>query len=145
MIVFVDSESKIRAVGKTSDSSLTSLYIDETDPSYPFTGWSSVKICCYRVSVTDGIVTMMTPYVDSRMLDMVDTMGHQVDALTPYTETKKGYYKETEKVFYNVPEGNVLVFFDNYAGQYSVKRVGTKLTVSFTALEKTTNITISVQ
>ena len=145
MIVFVDSESKIRAVGKTTDETLTSLFIDETADSYPFNGWSTAKICCYKVAVTDGVVTMMTPYVDSRNLEQIDTMGHQIDALTPYTETKKGYYKETEKVFYNVPEGNVLVFFDNYAGQYSVKRVGSKLTVSFTALEKTTNITISVQ
>lgn len=80
MILYVDNENKVRAVNTTTDTSLTPLYIDETADSFPFKGWSVAKICCYKVSVSYGIVTMMTPYIDSRNLEMIDTMGHQIDA-----------------------------------------------------------------
>lgn len=80
MILYVDNENKVRAVNTTTDTSLTPLYVDETAESFPFKGWSVAKICCYKVSVSDGIVTMMTPYIDSRNLEMIDTMGHQIDA-----------------------------------------------------------------
>jgi len=63
----------------------------------------------------------------------------------PYTETKTAYYKETEKTFYDVPEGNVTVYFDNYNGAYSFKRVENRLTVLFDALENKTDITISIK
>ena len=80
MILFVDSENKVRAVNHTEDTSLTSLYVDESNPTYPFDGWSTAKICCYKVTVVDGVVTMRTPYIDSRNLEMIDTMGHQIDS-----------------------------------------------------------------
>lgn len=80
MKVYVDSENKIRAVGTTTDTSLAEVFIDETADSFPFKGWSTAKICCYSVTVSDGIVTMMTPYIDSRNLEMIDNMGHQIDA-----------------------------------------------------------------
>ena len=80
MILFVDSESKVRAVDNTTDETLTPLYVDESSDTFPFKGWSTAKICCYRVSVSDGVVTMITPYIDSRNLEMIDNMGHQIDA-----------------------------------------------------------------
>ena len=80
MIVFVDSENKVRAVNVTTDNSLTPLYVDENNDTFPFKGWSVAKICCYKVNVSEGVVTMMTPYIDSRNLEMIDTMGHQIDA-----------------------------------------------------------------
>lgn len=144
MIIYVDCENKIRAVNSSTDSSLTPIFVDETDPSYPFKGWSTSKICCYQVEVHDGIVTMMTPYVDSRCLEFVDQMGHQIDSITPYRVTKTAFYKETEKTFYDVPDGLVSVFFNNYSGSYSVKRVEDRLIVSFDALEQKTDITISI-
>ena len=72
-------------------------------------------------------------------------LNEEVADLTPYVETKIGYYGETEKTFYNVPEGNVTVFFDNYNGSYSVNRIEDRLTVSFDALENETDITIQIQ
>lgn len=103
MIVFVDSESKIRAVDKTSDESLTPLLIkDETNP---FNGWSKAKICCYKVTVTDGMVTMMTPYVDSNLLEPIDIMGHSVDEAEGYTVTEKASAGDDEVVFTEVPDG----------------------------------------
>lgn len=74
----------------------------------------------------------------------IDDLTDSVTELTPYTETKTAYYNEKEKTFYNVPEGNVSVFFDNYNGQYSVNRVSDRVIVSFDTLAQATNITISV-
>lgn len=71
---------------------------------------------------------------------------NRVDSITPYTETKIGYYGEKEKTFYDVPYGvNIVVIFDNYNGNYSVNRVADRVTVSFDTLSEQTNITISVK
>ena len=75
----------------------------------------------------------------------ISQISNQVNEITPYTETKVGYYGETEKVFYNVPSGNTSVFFDNYNGSYSINRIENRLIVSFDTLTKATNITISIQ
>ena len=145
MILYVDNENKVRAVNATTDDTLTPLYVDESNDTFPFKGWSTAKICCYMVNVSDGMVTMMTPYVDSRCLEFVDQMGHQIDGITPYTETKTAYYNESEKTFYGVPEGNIRVLFSNYNEDYVVSRVADRVTVSFTKLTDTTNITIEVK
>ena len=84
MILYVDSENKVRAVNSTTDTSLTELNIN--DEYNPFNGWSKAKICCYKVSVSDGIVTMMTPYIDSRNLEMIDNLGKQVDTIQSVAE-----------------------------------------------------------
>ncbi len=52
----------------------------------------------------------------------------------PYTTTQTAYYGESEKVFYGVPQGNITVFWDNYAGDYSVQRLEDNVTVSFDTL-----------
>ena len=93
MILYVDNENKVRAVDATTDTSLTPLYVDETADSFPFKGWSTAKICCYKVTVVDGIVTMMTPYVDSRNLEMIDNLGHAMD-----TKTKESALADVEAI-----------------------------------------------
>ena len=70
-----------------------------------------------------------------------DYNTNKVDAITPYTETKIGYYGETEKTFYNVPDGNVTVYG---LTEYTMDRVANNITLTFDALEKETNITISI-
>ena len=75
----------------------------------------------------------------------VDSTANQVDAITPYTDTKTAYFGETEKVFYGVPSGNMSVFFTNYNGDYSTSRVNDRVTISFDALTEQTDITISIQ
>lgn len=73
-------------------------------------------------------------------------MSAQINSITPFTETKRAYYGEIEKVFYNVPEGNTTIFFDNYSGDYDVKRIENRLTVSFPErLTDATDITVMVQ
>lgn len=73
MYVSVNKKNEIKMVGVSTDPNLTSLYID--DEHNPFEGWSEAKICCYKVNVKDGIVMMMTPYIDSRLLDHFDQIG----------------------------------------------------------------------
>ena len=68
-----------------------------------------------------------------------------ISAITPYTETKTAYYGESEKTFYDVPDGNVSVYFTDYDGDYSVSRVSGRLTISFDTLTEQTDITISIQ
>jgi len=67
-----------------------------------------------------------------------------VNEITPYKQTEKAYYGESEKVFYDSPLGNVSVFFSNYTGQYEVSRVDNRLIVSFDTLSAPTDITISI-
>ena len=71
----------------------------------------------------------------------VDDSANQVKAITPYTATQIGYYGETEKTFYNVPEGNVTVFG---LKEYSLDRISDRLTITFDALSEQTEITISI-
>ena len=75
----------------------------------------------------------------------VDSTANEVKAITPYTETKLAYYGETEKTFYDVPLGNMSVFFTNYNGDYSASRVNDRVTISFDALNEQTDITIMIQ
>lgn len=76
----------------------------------------------------------------------VDDTSNRVDALTPYTETKTAYYGETLKTFYDVPQGNVAIFFDNFNGEYTFEREEDRLYITFKEpLTEQTNITISIQ
>jgi len=80
-------------------------------------------------------------------INKVDDTANKVVAITPYTETKTAYYGETLKTFYNVPQGNVAIFFDNFNGEYSFERDEDRIYITFKEpLEVTqTNITISIQ
>ena len=71
----------------------------------------------------------------------IDNNSNNIKAVTPYTETQIGYYGETEKTFYNVPEGNVTVFG---LKEYSLDRISDRLTLTFDALSEQTEITISI-
>ena len=74
-----------------------------------------------------------------KKLDRYTTM--RVDEVTPYTETKQAYIGDTEVTFYDVPEGNVTIFFDK---PYTVERLADRITVSFEELEEVTDVTISI-
>lgn len=78
-------------------------------------------------------------------INKADDTANKVAAITPYTETKTAYYGESEKTFYDVPNGNVSVYFTNYEDDYSVSRVCGRLTISFNTLIEQTDITISIQ
>ena len=108
MILFLDSENRIKDVESTEDPSLIRVVVD--DEENPFIGWAREKICCYKVYVTtvpiypdpepepepnEGedpeptpepepigyktIITGMTPYVDSRLLDTIGHIGTSIE------------------------------------------------------------------
>ena len=143
MLIFENDNLEIHDVETNSKADPSIHEVEVTDGT--FDGWSTAKICCYRAEVVDGNVVMLTPYVDSRLIEHIDQLGCQIESVTPFKETKTAYYGEKEKTFYNVPSGNVSVFFTNYNGSYSVNRIGDNLFVTFDALERETNITISIQ
>lgn len=73
----------------------------------------------------------------------ISALNKRISDITPYTQTKYGYYGETEKVFYGVPSGNVTVFCDV---DNSITRIEDRLIVKFAErLADTTEITIMVQ
>lgn len=63
----------------------------------------------------------------------------------PYKATKTAYYGESEKVFYDVPQGNITVFWDNYSGDYAVERIADRIVVSFDTLTDNATISIMIQ
>jgi hypothetical protein len=77
MIIFVNSNGEIHDVETNSlnDESLTAVEV--TDGT--FDKWSKAKICCYKVSIVDGRVYMLTPYVDSRLIMHIDQIGTQTE------------------------------------------------------------------
>lgn len=77
MVIYVNEQNEIKDVNSTIIEGLIPLEID--DKENPFAGWSVAKICCYKATVTDGRVTMMTPYVDTRIIEHIDQLGKQVD------------------------------------------------------------------
>ena len=94
-------------------------------------------------SIVRGLVSMQGIDRQNNKYD-VDGVRKATSDITPYTETKKGYYGESEKVFYDAPSGNTSVFFSDYNGNYTVNRIANRLIVSFDTLAKETDITISI-
>jgi hypothetical protein len=138
MIVYVDNENQIKDVVTTKDSSLIPLEI--TDGT--FDGWSVAKICCYKVTVdSNGHVTMNTPYVDSRLIEHIDQLGKQTEAITPKQYTKTAYIDDTECVVTDVPTGNMTVYC---SVPHTVERDGDRVTVKFEPLEEVIEVTISI-
>ena len=101
-----------------------------------------------RLKNLENLVDYLSKRVtDNKHYTDADIAGtrQNISAITPYTETKTAYYGESEKTFYDVPDGNVSVYFTDYDGDYSVSRVSGRLTISFDTLTEQTDITISIQ
>ena len=75
MIIFVNDRNEIKDVHSTNDTSLKEVFIN--DEGNPFENWSIAKICCYRVDVREGVVCMMTPYVNTLIIEHLDRLGAQ--------------------------------------------------------------------
>lgn len=89
MYVSVNKKSEVKEVGVSTNPNLTSLYINDDDN--PFVGWSDAKICCYKVKVVDGVVMMLTPYVDSNLIEHFDALGLAEETNTSdISDTREG-------------------------------------------------------
>lgn len=137
MIIFTNEKGEIHDVGSTTDLMLTPIEV--TDGT--FDGWSEAKICCYKVRVQDGNVVMLTPYVDSSLIEHIDQLGKQTEAITPKQFTKTAYIEDTEVVFTDVPTGNMTVYC---SVPHTVERDGDRVVVRFEPLEEVTEVTISI-
>ena len=136
MKIYVNEKGEIHST--TPDPTLTEIEV--TDGT--FDGWTDAKICCYKVTVDgNGHVTMDTPYVDSRLIEHIDQLGKQVEAVTPVTMTKTAYIDDTECIFENVPQGNVSAYM---TVPHTVERDGDRVTVRFEPLEEVQTVTINV-
>ena len=102
MIVYVNENYEIKDVGTTEDETLTPLEILHNNP---FEGWSVAKICCYKVNVKDGFVIMMTPYVDSKLLDHIDQLGKQGETNTSdISDNREGIMETYEETSTNTAD-----------------------------------------
>ena len=90
MNIYTDDKGNIKAVHTTDDTSLTEHIL--SDEGNPFEGWSDDKICCYRVQVQDGRIVMMTPYLDSRLIEHFDLGGKE------HTDNSEGIFDLAEIV-----------------------------------------------
>jgi hypothetical protein len=95
MVLYVNDKNEIKDVNTTTDASLTPLVVSDKCTDNPFLSWSPAKICCYKVEVKDGVVTMLTPYVDSRIVEHIERQGQeninlqaQVDYLAMMTDVE---------------------------------------------------------
>lgn len=109
MYISVNSKNEIKEVGVTTDPNLTSLYVDENADFFPFKGWSKAKICCYKVTVLDGIITMMTPYVDSRLIDHIDQLGKETEYnANDISDNREGIMESFEASMTNTDDISIL-------------------------------------
>lgn len=77
MKLYLDNKNKIIAVNSTDRSDLKEIELDETAYDFPFTGWSETRICCYRVEVQDGHISMITPYVPTYMISVLENLASE--------------------------------------------------------------------
>lgn len=97
-----------------------------------------------RLSNLENLVNALSKKIDDNKFYQqadIDGARQNISEITPYTETQIGYYGETEKTFYNVPKGNVTVYG---LTEYTMDRVANNITLTFDALAKETNITVSI-
>ncbi len=66
---------------------------------------------------------MMTPYVDSRMLDQIDLMGHAIEDQAPFTAETTASYGDEDVYFTGVPNGVVSVDIEPLNGDVPVFHV----------------------
>jgi len=143
MKIYVNERNEIHEVNTCSDPSLIELEV--TDGT--FDGWSEAKICCYKATVQDGNVTMMTPYVDSRLIEHIDQLGKQTEAITPWTASKTAYIDDTEVTFTDAPQGNVSVYMTDKEGQNvpcTFERVYNGIKVAFEKRNSLAEVNISI-
>lgn len=103
-----------------------------------------------RLENLENFVFALSEKIDrNQFYNNADTAGARQSisekAPMPYEDTQTAYYGESEKVFYNVPQGNITVFWDNYNGDYAVERIADRIVVSFDALTDNATISIMIQ
>lgn len=94
--------------------------------------------------LVDSLVTTMN---NNKFYTDADISGvrKNVSDITPYEDTKTAYIEDKEVVFFNVPEGALLVSFSNGNRDYTLIKMENNLKVEFEPLEEVATITIKIQ
>lgn len=82
MKLYVNERNEIKDVNITTDASLTELEV--ADECNPFANWTTAKICCYRVEVQNGLVIMLTPYINSSFIEPINRSGLRTNELNDW-------------------------------------------------------------
>lgn len=133
MKIYLNEKGEIHDVGSNTTGEILTE-VEVTDGT--FDGWSKGKMLCYKVQVVNGVVVMMTPCVDSRII-------RNFDNTQPFKISKTAYIDDTEIVFTDVPVGNMSVFV-NGINHTDFERSGDRVTVRFEPLEEVAEVAINV-
>lgn len=120
MTIYVNERNEIKDVGATLDSTL--IPIEVTDGT--FDNWCIARICCYKVNVVNGFVTMLTPYVDSRLIEHINQLGTS-------TEDNKGNIEDNSEGIYDLAE----IVSEDSLSIYDLAEIINSLDERVTALE----------
>ena len=143
--VRVVSDAPVATNGFLLLNSKEELIADRSDFTHLYREDGNVKEYTATIDTIVEAEGYNSPVPKNPITQALSNLNNRVTDITPYKQSKKGYYGDKEKNFYGVPNGVVSVFFENYDGEYTVRRNNDVLTVAFPVLEKETNITIMVQ
>ena len=151
MILFINDKLEVHAVNvnNTDNKTLTPVFVDETKKQLvDIASWSVARICCYKMGVSNGIINMITPYVDSNSISHYDQLGRQVEAAAPYEAHESVSAGETEVVFLNVPEGITITTLVKDLEGHVIEHNATKnediIRIMFEPLEYAADVSLSV-
>ena len=96
MKVFVNSKNEIKDVNTTTDESLVGVEI----PEDVFAGGSVAKICCFKLILENGQYRGFTPYVDTRIIEHIERLGKEAEALAEENAMLSDCILEMSEVIY---------------------------------------------
>lgn len=137
MIIFTDSQGNIFDVDSTNNPDLIPREV--TDGT--FDSWSVAKICCYKCEVVDGNVVMLTPRVDSRLIEHIDRLGNEV----PKKFAKRAYISDTQAIFPYVEGLITATVVDDLGNSIPCSiNLNNLIIVQFEPLDALATVTISI-
>lgn len=79
--------------------------------------------------------------IDNYYANQNDNRKVEIEAITPYTDTKTAYIGDTEITFFTEVTGNLTIYFPY---EYTVERLMDRIIITFEPLEEVTDISISI-
>lgn len=71
MKIGINELYQIKQIREITDTSLTTIELDETAENYPFKGWSDTKILCYCYKADEN-GTSIYPYIDTNLIEKIE-------------------------------------------------------------------------
>ena len=106
MYLFLDSENRVQGVNNykiaPNKANLKKVYVDETDPNFPFKNKSDALICCYRVVVDESTSTIIeiAPYISTSLFPLIEVFGRLLAELNAKLEETSDAIAELIEVVY---------------------------------------------